>query len=268
MIINDFLNFKLGVQFEDKYNNLAVEEVLNNKENYPLIYDEINYLVEYDGDKIKSINYDSNFFDCDDLDFCAGYEETMELYRAFLNAFCKDIKHNDFDLKSISFGVDYLRFPGESFILDPYFNYNGMHNISISNNKRIIGKVIIAPNIVDNEYYGYASKKEIINTYFEDNNDLMNEIKDSLFLLINSEEKSLCEVNIREMEEKKVKLEENIVGYPLNCFEFSIGKNYLKFITTKKDFNSFSETLKKLIEKYFINEEKENEIVKIICNNI
>ena len=74
MIINDFLHFKLGVNFDDCYNKLAVEEIIKNKESYPIIYEDIKYMV----DDIENYNYDSSFFDCDD-----------EFYKDFLEVFVR-----------------------------------------------------------------------------------------------------------------------------------------------------------------------------------
>jgi len=46
------------------------------------------------------------------------------------------------------------------------------------------------------------------------------------------------------MDDKKIKLYEDIIGYSLNCFEFYIAENYLIIYTAKNDFNSVSKVLK------------------------
>lgn len=78
MYLNEFLNVKLGVTFEDKYNALAVKEIMKNKDKYPLIAESIENEIKRAKIDNKSWNYSSDFFDCDD-DLCAGYDETMQL---------------------------------------------------------------------------------------------------------------------------------------------------------------------------------------------
>ena len=84
MYLNEFLNFKLDVDLDGKYNVMVIKEILNNKDKYPRIYDIIENEVSYnDNDEYTGEDLDSGFFDCDDID-CAGYDDTMELYNAFL----------------------------------------------------------------------------------------------------------------------------------------------------------------------------------------
>ena len=64
IILNDFLQIKLGVEFEDKYNALAVEEILANKEKYPLIASTVADIVQNEADMEKEWDYESGFFDC------------------------------------------------------------------------------------------------------------------------------------------------------------------------------------------------------------
>lgn len=91
MKLNNYLEFSLGVNFENKYNAMAVSEILNNKEKYPSIYLYIEDMVEYDDNgQIEEIRSKSCHFTCEDPEFVPRFEEAIELYKAFMRVLWKD----------------------------------------------------------------------------------------------------------------------------------------------------------------------------------
>jgi hypothetical protein len=240
MIINNFLEYKLGVCFEDKYNQLAVEEIVKNEDKYPIIYDSILSLVTYDdNDNIKNINYDSSYFDCDDLELCAGYEETLELYKAFVRAFGKSIRNKNFKIDFIAFGVDYLRYPSVNSIINSYLNYYSQDFISVYEEKKIIGYVMSYFNITDDEVnpIELSSQKEVYNTFYCDNSEMFDEVKKGMIQLIDSDGFFFNRFSDVDIEKNVVKLDDNVYAYPYDSYELIIGKNHLKFFTTERGFD-------------------------------
>lgn len=257
MIINDFLHFKLGVNFDDCYNKLAVEEIIKNKESYPIIYEDIKYMV----DDIENYNYDSSFFDCDD-EFCAGYDETMELYKAFVKVFIDDVKQKNLDLDSFSTSIYYLKKQNKFCMLDPYYNYSGAKYIELYKDKRLIGQTVISTNDAEEEYYYNSSKKDVINTTYYDNVDILNSIKDKFLKTENLNYFCLPQINNEDLKKGEELLDQKVIGYPFNCYTFIFGDNVLKVPTTdKKQIELINNTFKSIILDNLTEEEKEHQVV-------
>lgn len=257
MIINDFLSFKLGVNFNDCYNKLAVEEILKNKEKYPLIFEDIYNIV----DDIENCNYDSPFFDCDD-EFCAGYDETMELYKAFLKVFLEDVKNKNLKLDSFAASILYLKSSNEVCMLDPYYNYSGAKYIEIYNEKRLIGQTVVYSHNTEQESYYNSSKKDVINTTYYSNDDLLINIKEKLLQIENLYSFFEPKLNNEELKKGEETLEEKVIGYPFNCYTFVFEDNILNISTTdKKQIELINDTFKSLILDNLTNDEKNNKVM-------
>ncbi|MFA6843919.1 MAG: hypothetical protein WCR33_05930, partial [Bacilli bacterium] len=125
MELNEYLDFILGVYFESKYVTMAILEILNNKKKYPSIYLYIEDMVEYDDNgQIAEIRLKSTYFICEDPEFLPTLGEAMELYKAFMRVFWKDLQNKKHQLTNIIYAFNILRQPTLESALYPYVNYS------------------------------------------------------------------------------------------------------------------------------------------------
>lgn len=263
MFLNEFLNFKLDVALDEKYNVMVIKEILNNKDKYPIIYEIIENEVSYDdNDEYNGEDLDSSFFDCDDPD-CAGYDDIMELYNAFLNVFFKDIRKKDFKVSMATYGIDYLRLPNVHCIINPYLNYSGIRYITMNNNKTTIGEEIFVPNIWDNEFCGHRSIDIKSKIFYDYNVDVLKKIKDSLCNIIDKGDISISSFNNEKLKENKVDLGNDISGYGFDSFELLIDNNMVRFYSNDRTKNNY-DFIRKIVLESLSEEEKDLHIVKNI----
>ena len=264
MYLNDFLNFKLGVDLDDKYNFLVVKEILDNGDKYPLIHDMVENEVSYDEyDNVINEPYDSSFFECDDPS-CAGVNESIELYNAFLVVMLKDIKENDYRVKSVSCGVDYLRYPSISCIINPYLNYSGMDYIILFNQKTEVNSEIFVPNIVGKECYGHRSIESNSKQYFDDNGEVLDKIKEALTSMP-SDSLIINDFKDEDLKNCRVELENNIYGYRFDSYDIRIGNNLIKLYSTDREKDNYS-FIREMILKSLRDDEINLDVVKRIEN--
>lgn len=261
MYLNEFLNFKLGVAFDDMYNIMVIKEVLNNKDRYPSIYQIIENEIDYnDNDEIIEKDYYSSYFDCDDED-CAGYNDTIELYSAFLNVLLKDIKDKKIRVRSVSFGVDYLRYPSVTCIINQYLNYSGMEFISLNSTNTNIYKEIFVPNLVNGEFYGHRYTEATIKTFFDDNNEVLNKIKEGLNNLIGISFNDYFKDE--DIKNNKVDLGNDIYGYKCDSYEIAIGDNLIKLYSTKRSEDKYSFIREEILKSLTSEERSLEEVARI-----
>ncbi|MBP5407510.1 MAG: hypothetical protein J6Y42_00030, partial [Bacilli bacterium] len=207
MYLNHFIGFKLEQEFEDKYNLKVIQEVLDNKDKYPRIYPYIENEVEFDdNDKLIKKKYNFEYFEADDPEGCADYLDTMELYKAFVNVLLKDIRHKNIKIKSCTFGVDFLISPSVECIINPRLNYTGTSYVTVRENSKTFVKEIYEPNIIDGELYGNISCEAQINEYYEDNEALLEKLKENLFIIYDSNDLFTPHFKNEVLQNLKVKL--------------------------------------------------------------
>lgn len=240
MILNEFLNFKLGVEFEDKYNALAVKEILSNKEKYPLIAPTVADTVQNEEDMGNEWDFESGFFDCDDEEYCANYDETMELYRAFVTAFAADVKDRPFTVRYASFGLDYLEQPNTHNVLDPYFHYLGMAYISVFPQRTELGQEVYYPAVPGRVALGTVSDEKHNRTFSSDNEETLKKIAEGFRRLCESSNLFANRFDNAGLSEHPLSLECGETGYPCDCYEIRIGKNLLRFFSTERGFDALS----------------------------
>ena len=153
MKLNNYLEFTLGVNFENKYIAMAVSEILNNKEKYPSIYLYIEDMVEYDDNgQIAEIRLKSTYFICEDPEFLPTLGEAMELYKAFMRVFWKDLQNKKHQLTNIIYAFNILRQPTLESALYPYvITQLLLYNLTKNENKF---RKLYMFRIIDGEYWG------------------------------------------------------------------------------------------------------------------
>ncbi|MBQ0092800.1 MAG: hypothetical protein KBS45_05690 [Clostridiales bacterium] len=263
MILNDFLQIKLGVEFEDKYNALAVKEILTNREKYPLIAPTVADMVQDEEDIGNGWDFESCFFDCDDEEYCANYDETMELYRAFVTAFAADVKDRPFAVKYASFGLDYLEQPNTHNVLDPHFHYLGMAYVSVFPKRTELGQEFCYPAVPGKVALGTVSNAQSNRTFASDNEEALKKVAKGFRELCESGNLFSNRFDNAGLSEHPVKLDCGETGYPCDCYEIRIGKNLLRFFSTERGFDALS-VLRFPILADLTEEQRENDVVKRI----
>lgn len=264
MLLNEFLEFKLGVVFEDKYNELAILEILNHQEKYPLIIDEIVSLINYDvNGEISNINIESAYFQCDDYEMNPSYEQTMSLYKAFVIAFWHDRKGKKYKIKSISFGLDFLRLPTTETILYPYLSYSGLSYITITPNEKEFVKKVFVSQIIEAEHIGHESIKTSSELFYKDNKKILNTIKNRIDEIGDIEDLFETRFCDEELRRQHLKIEAGVTGYAYDSFELVFDKNIIKFYATERGFDPLSLFRLPILDS-LTDTEKKLEVVDII----
>ena len=264
MLLNEFLEFKLGVVFEDKYNELAILEILNHQEKYPLIIDEIESLVNYDvNGEISNMNIESAYFQCDDLEMVAGFEEMMSLYKAFIVAFWKDNRGKKYSLKSISFALNFLRVPTIEAILYPYLSYSGLSYITITPNEKEFVKKVFVPQIIEAEHIGHESIQTSSELFYTDNKKILKSIKNRIDEISDIEDLFKARFCDEELWRHHLEIEAGVTGYAYDSFELVFDKNIIKFYATERGFDPLSLFRLPILDS-LTETEKKLEVVDII----
>ena len=234
MMLNEFICSRIGATFEDLYNSLAIKEILNNKEKYPSIYEMISKEVNSSNilDKAKGnwpyFDYDS---DEDEPTNCpkANYQETIELYFAFVRAFCKNIRKKSYTIKSFLWGTDYFNEPNVSVIIDYDLYRYKSKNFFIMNIKKVLQKEYNYPEDVNNLSLGRLYNKSNLYTFYNNFDSILTNLKEVFNSLIDSDELISQNFDKGSYKSIKVKLDDGLEGYPYDSCEITIGKNNLIF---------------------------------------
>lgn len=265
MLLNEFLEFTLGVVFETKYNALAVQEILSHKNKYPHIFDEISdIVVRDDHGELEEIEYDRSFFRCDDIEGVAGFDEIMELYRAFAKAFWTDIRTKKYSISSFSYGLDYLRMPRVDAVLYPELNYIGMCYIMVTVDQKDFVKEIFVPKLIDDQNLGFSEIKSTSHLFYTDNRALLKAIKDNFNRFGNIDDVFETRFTDDELFNFKREIDQDVVGYAFDSYQLTIGRNTLKFFATERGFDPLSTVLRLPIMDSLGMDEKELEVVRTI----
>ena len=124
-------------------------------------------------------------------------------------------------------------------IINPRLNYTGTSYVTVRENSKTFVKEIYEPNIIDGELYGNISCEAQINEYYEDNEALLEKLKENLFMIYDSNDLFTPHFKNEVLKNLKVKLKDDIYGYIHDFYAFQIGKNYFKFYTTERGFDPF-----------------------------
>ena len=239
MKLNEYLKYTLGVYIEDKYNRLAIEEVLANQDKYPLIYEDIlNMVICDENNNIVDVKLESHYFDCAAFDI-PSFNITYELYKAFIRVFAKDIKDTDFNVNYASFCVDYFRCPDFVVIIYPKLNYSGYNYISIYNDKKEIGNTIIH-HVDENDVLFCDSSSSTHFSYYNDYSNVLEKIKDGFKVLIDTDCFFENRLNENELYNRVKKLDDGVYGYACDRYEIGIGDNLLVFFSTERGYDTLS----------------------------
>lgn len=254
MRLNEFLNFKLGVFFEDKYNELAIKEIKNNPNNYKSIYE---YIEDMDDP-----NEDNSFFDCDDYELCCKNYQMLELYYAFVKVLLDDVKNKKKKLTYASFSTKYYPDKSINSIINQINKPKVVKTISCNSKCNTIEMSVYSYfNRVNLERVYTAHKSEISN-----NETFLKEIKDNL-LIVN---KMLNFANIRLSDDE---LDGNVISfndetlYWIDSYEFNFNRNRFFLLTTERGFDPLSIRLK-LFEHFKIKKGFEMEVEEILYNTM
>lgn len=233
MKLNEFLNFRLGVVFEDAYNVKAAAEVLSNKEKYPLTAEFIEEGVDYE-------TCDSGWFDCDDVESCAGFDETMELYRAFVCAWYRDCRDRPVDLRSVSFGVIYLNCPSVEGIMNPGSNYSGRFCVQLSPRTTGLKKEIFVPCVKEEPYLGAVSKETTLTKYPAKNAGRLKLLAEQFMQMRDGGDFFANNFTSGALKKGRTVLDNGVESYPVDCYEFDFGDSFLRFFSTERGFDVLS----------------------------
>jgi len=234
MMLNEFICSKTGAIFEDLYNSLAILEILNNKEKYPNVYEviskEVNTL-----NALEKANSDWPYFDVEsDFDEpinyqIASYQETIELYCAFIRAFCKNIRKGNYTIKSFLCGTDYYNIPNASVIIDYDLYRYKSKNIFITNIKKTFQEEFNYPENINNLSLGRLYNKSNLYTFYNNFDSVLKDLKKVFNCLIDSDELISQDFDKGSYKGIKEVLDNDIEAYPYDSCEIEIGKNRLIF---------------------------------------
>lgn len=256
MKLNEYLQTILDVSFEDKYNSLAIKEVLDNESEYPNLYPifkELKDDLDYEGKEISD-DYDSSYFELDDIDFVASYEEAYELNKAMTIALLNDVKNKNFKLSSIKFGVGYLKSPNKNCIFHPYLSYRGFKDIVVYKHKTSCFSYKVV-----NEHH---SNKTTNTDYFKDNEFVLRDTRDYLKRINNYHELYEQRFSSEDLLNNEVSLDGNKT-YGFDYYGVSINNNYIQFFTTERGFEPLGAIFRNAIVDS-LTEEKDDPVVKEI----
>ncbi len=239
MKLNDFLSFQLGVSFEDKYNELAAREILENEGEYPRAFPIIKDAVEDSRYWGKARNYESVYFNRN-MPGCTSYRDTMELYKAFLVAFEKDIQDKPVNCDYAGFGLDYLWFPDEQCSLSPYQNYGETYSIDIYQNTIDINSSYKYPISLDNVCRGNESVEVNNRSYPSANYVLLKQIGESFKELYSDGRMFFNRFDSAGLKENPLILKCGLMGYPHDMYTIKLGKNTIRLFSTERGFDPFS----------------------------
>ena len=266
MLLNEFLAFKIRAIFDDEYNFLVVKEVLDNKDEYPLIYLDIADFVDYDdNDVVIEKEYDFPTFECDDPESCAGVSETLELNKAFVRAFFKNVKDKDFNIAKATFSAGYLRYNSIGSLINPYFNYSGCKSIVIRRDKVDVVNTVFIPRFYKGQFLGHLGEEEQVVSYYRTNNIKLNEVKEELLRLSKENELFNVKFNNELLGSNCTEIKEGIKGFPCDAFEFVISNNYIRFYATERGKDIYS-NLRKIFFDALLFNQKDLDVVKEMKN--
>jgi len=265
MPLNEFLNIKLDVKFEDKYNALATTEILEHPEKYPLIYPFISDMKEYCEDIEAENCFDCSLFQLDDPDTNAGYGETMELYSAFLRAFATEMQNDPIECEYASLGLDYLWRPNTHGILDPYVNYIARYEVGVDKNCTYISSRMKYPDAPEYEYLASASTEIYSRTYNADNIKTMNILGKTVAELFRNDMLFANRFDSDGLSENCQTLKSGSVGYPFDMYTFIFGKNTIRLFSTERGFDALSIVRFPIFDS-LTDEQRKSGVVRIIEN--
>ena len=227
-----------------------------NKEKYPLIAEFIDESIDYEC-------YDDGWFDCDDVELCAGFDETMELYRAFVRVWYRDFRNRTIDLRSVSFGVVYLNCPSVDGIMNPCCNYSGRFSAKLSSGTTGLQKEVFVPCVKEEPYLGAASKETAVTEYAANNSGTLKRIAEQFPRMNDGGSFFTNALSSDVLKNSKTVLENGVESYPVDCYEFEIGDIFLRFFSTERGFDAFS-IIREIIIDSLSHEEKNHPIFKEI----
>lgn len=263
MKLNDFLLDKLNVEFKEKYNKLAVYEIVNNKEKYPLICEEIEDIVSINAARPEEEFYGSEYFDS--IDSVVTHEETMELYKAFIRVFLKDISKNDFSVEQTIIGIHYLRTPDVTNIEDSVFHgIIGMRFISLTGNTKLIKEEIIADEYKGGRFYRIHKKEEKKQYFIGNYKKELNKVKKELIKISEKDDLLSLQFSNKDLTDNKIQINDDVIGYSCDFYGFKIEGNFVLFNSSKREMDSFGSIIRTIIMNSLTNEEKQSDIVENI----
>lgn len=260
MVLNEFIYNRLGTKFENKYNALAIKEILKNEEKYQHIYEIVENEVRKSNIDEKA-NCDWGYFDYDpDIDlqggysnYCANYDETFELYQAFVRAFCKDIRNKNYKITCFTYSICYLKEANIDLLLDQPqdmpCSFYSISYIALSTYLKTFSKQLTYPYSEKDTTYtskcGYAS--------------ILSKIKESFNSIIDCDDFFTQRFDLQDSKKHSIELDDNLYGYPVDKYEIKIGKNNLIFYTTERGFTPLGTLLNHVLDSLT---EKEKIIVE------
>jgi len=267
MELNEYLDFILGVYFESKYVTMAILEILNNKKKYPSIYLYIEDMVEYDDNgQIAEIRLKSTYFICEDPEFLPTLGEAMELYKAFMRVFWKDLQNKKHQLTNIIYAFNILRQPTLESALYPYVNYSGCYYINLTKNETEFTKTIYVPEIIDGEYWGRKGEKNNTEICSSDNSEVFKKIEEVFNMPEIIEDLFIPRFCDEELKTRKWDHRNGLTGYGFISIEFLMGNNVIKFFATERGYDPLSAIFRLPIIDSLSEEEKEIEVTEVLIN--
>ena len=218
MKLNKIVKLKLGSSFENKYNKLALEEILNNKDKYEKIYKLLN---DYCKNHDVEMNHDVDFEIINKINIY----ESFELFKAFANAFYNDVKDSNKRISKVKFGIEFYKEKDikcidktrNDLVMTSYFAFD------FSKTK-----------IVESSYKNHGVIYNEIFSYNDNNKHELEVASETIRLLPDLFYNRLDSIEFVEIENDEIK------AYGCLFYELKIGANILKFYTSECGFDAFS----------------------------
>lgn len=259
MKLNDYLDHRLGVKFECKYNKLAIKEILTNAEKYPNVNKIISQKINMSNINRKA-NYNWDHFDLDFYDdYCADYHETIELYQAFVRALCKDIRNKDYEIKNFRYITYYLKEPNVEILMELGKEHYGNHYIYISNARKTIAKLVDYSEDITKFIQETLCFQKNAYSFKGNYNNILEQVKVELNYLIDNDALFANPFSEIDLKKNRLKITDDLYAYLIDSCEITIGENELYLMATENGvtqletlkriaFNSLTKKDKKIIE--------------------
>lgn len=264
MVLNEFLKDQLNVELEGKYNAPAVREILQNKEEYPILFPYIVDMVEE-----AAYNGREDDYDCPTLSFDGAepveFDMIMELYRAFLRVFVRDFKEHPAPCKFAYLGMNYLRHPHVVPVVEAniLYYYLARYGIGIEEDRTCLISTVDYPFIPEAEYLGPSSTEEYSRDYYANTDKLLEDIGEAFRAACQNDTVFQYRFDDDDLMGNKAILKTGAVGYTMDTYTLTFGKNTVRLFSTNRDCDPLS-AIRSLILHSLTDEQRTSEVATTI----